>query len=591
MISIGLGLGLPFRNNYMQSVWSVLSLFAAGEQGVWYDPSDYTTMFQDSAGTTPVTAVEQPVGLLLDKSKGLVLGPELLGAYTTFNGATVVSGLITLTTTSATDVYVQQSFTTVVGKTYLLTYRKITGVGVASNLYFAIGQTAGATQSYAGTQGTNPAGTYSIRFQATTTTTWIQIANITDTPTTTQLDSVSTKLLDGNHATQATSTKRPVLSARYNLLTKTEDFSSADWNDRTGTTPVANTVLSPTGTLTGNTLSETATTGMHYVSHSVISGIVGTSYRAFVYLKQGTSRYAGLDLSISNTTDRYSVIIDLQTQTFASQSVSQLTNTSYVVEPLANGWTKLSISASTVNPTINIFAGVFLSDAATPTNWGQYQIPTYTGNTANNIYIWGASLAPADQASLPYQRVNTATDYNAVGYKPYLKFDGIDDALATGSIDFTSTDKMTVWSGVRKLSDAAIGIYVELSAGAPSELGVFNLYNINAAGSYAFGSKGSAQSSATTTSYSAPTTNVLTGIGAILTDVDILRVNGTQSATSSTDQGTGNYGNWPLYIGSRAGTSLPFNGNIYSLIVRGAQSTTPQVTNTETYVNGKTGAY
>ena len=44
------------------------SLFAAGEQGVWYDPSDFTTMFQDSAGTTPVTAVEQPVGRILDKS-------------------------------------------------------------------------------------------------------------------------------------------------------------------------------------------------------------------------------------------------------------------------------------------------------------------------------------------------------------------------------------------------------------------------------------------------------------------------------------------------------------------------------------------
>ena len=41
------------------------SLFASGEQGVWYDPSDMSTMFQDSAGTTPVTAAGQPVGLIL----------------------------------------------------------------------------------------------------------------------------------------------------------------------------------------------------------------------------------------------------------------------------------------------------------------------------------------------------------------------------------------------------------------------------------------------------------------------------------------------------------------------------------------------
>lgn len=48
--------------------WSPTILFAAGEQGVWLDPSDFSTLFQDSAGTTSVTAVGQPVGKILDKS-------------------------------------------------------------------------------------------------------------------------------------------------------------------------------------------------------------------------------------------------------------------------------------------------------------------------------------------------------------------------------------------------------------------------------------------------------------------------------------------------------------------------------------------
>lgn len=48
--------------------WTPAALFAAGEQGAWYDPSDLSTMFQDSAGTTPVTAVDQPVGRINDKS-------------------------------------------------------------------------------------------------------------------------------------------------------------------------------------------------------------------------------------------------------------------------------------------------------------------------------------------------------------------------------------------------------------------------------------------------------------------------------------------------------------------------------------------
>jgi hypothetical protein len=48
--------------------FSPAALFAASETGVWYDPSDLTTLFQDTAGTTPVTAVGQTVALMLDKS-------------------------------------------------------------------------------------------------------------------------------------------------------------------------------------------------------------------------------------------------------------------------------------------------------------------------------------------------------------------------------------------------------------------------------------------------------------------------------------------------------------------------------------------
>lgn len=44
------------------------SLFPTGAQGFWFDPSDFGTMFQDDAGTVPVTAVGQAVGRILDKS-------------------------------------------------------------------------------------------------------------------------------------------------------------------------------------------------------------------------------------------------------------------------------------------------------------------------------------------------------------------------------------------------------------------------------------------------------------------------------------------------------------------------------------------
>ena len=59
------GIGSPFGQ---LPFFSPASLFAGSTEGAWYEPSDIDTLFQDSAGTTPVTASGQPVGLMLDKS-------------------------------------------------------------------------------------------------------------------------------------------------------------------------------------------------------------------------------------------------------------------------------------------------------------------------------------------------------------------------------------------------------------------------------------------------------------------------------------------------------------------------------------------
>ena len=68
----------------------VRELFINNEQGFFYDHNDLSTMFQDAAGTAPVTAVGQPVGLMLDKSKGLELGSDLRGT-----GASMVTEGVT----------------------------------------------------------------------------------------------------------------------------------------------------------------------------------------------------------------------------------------------------------------------------------------------------------------------------------------------------------------------------------------------------------------------------------------------------------------------------------------------------------------
>ncbi len=46
----------------------IRNLFSQSEIGFAYDPNDLTTLYQDAAGTIPVTAAGQPVGLVKDKS-------------------------------------------------------------------------------------------------------------------------------------------------------------------------------------------------------------------------------------------------------------------------------------------------------------------------------------------------------------------------------------------------------------------------------------------------------------------------------------------------------------------------------------------
>lgn len=64
MIGVGPGIGVSRPRGLYRAIQA---LFAAGEKGVWYDPSDLASMFQDSAGTT-AAVVGQPVGKILDKS-------------------------------------------------------------------------------------------------------------------------------------------------------------------------------------------------------------------------------------------------------------------------------------------------------------------------------------------------------------------------------------------------------------------------------------------------------------------------------------------------------------------------------------------
>jgi hypothetical protein len=182
--------------------------------------------------------------------------------------------------------------------------------------------------------------------------------------------------------------------------------------------------------------------------------------------------------------------------------------------------------------------------------------------------------------------------------KHYLYFDGVDDLLVTPTIT-PGVDKVQVFAGVRKLSDpagSAASLCGSVTDPGGGNNGHFEILTSDLYSKRYFGfiSRGSVLSVAGTTSnsFASPKTLIASGIGDISGDKCILRFNGAQAVISTTDQGTGNYGNYPLYIGRRGGTSLPFNGHLYSLIVRfGSNLPINTIEQAEAWINDKTGAY
>lgn len=402
-----LGINLSLTGQLLNSIrdFTPVSLFALSEPGIWYDPSDLNTLFQDAAGTTPVTAAGQPVGLLLDKSKGLVLGPEL-----------VTNGDFSAGSTGWT-----------------------TGSAITSSIVSGEAQVTFGGSS------------------AITANNWFSQAGI----------------LAGT-------------SAFYKVT------FDATW--------VSGGVLQVSS---GFDLQTTISANAGKTSYSVI-------------VKRGTSGAA---------TDQQALVFS-----GAAGAVWKIDNIS--VRELAGNHATQSTAAS--RPT--------------------YQIDGFG--------------------------------------RPYLSFDGVDDFLVTPTIT-PGTDKVQVFVGVRRLSDAAVGVLLETSANFSVNNGTVVIQAPNAALSrYSFNSKGTAASNVISTATTAPTTNVLVGIGDIAADTSIMRMDGTQVASGVVDQGTGNYLAYPAYIGRRGGASSPYNGRVYGVILRfGANLDAATISATETWMNTKTGAY
>ena len=435
---------------------SPAALFANGEQGVWYDPSDISTLFQDSVGITPVTTPGQQAGKILDKS----------------------------------------------GR--------------------------------------------------------------------------------GNHATQATSTKRPIyginpIVGTRNRYTYTEQFDNAFWG-KNSITIGADSTSAPNGTTTADKFQETAVTSYFAVGSNPAASF-STTYTWSCYAKAAERNFLFVNFSALGIAGTFNLTTGQTNATTGSPSLSSVS--------VGNGWWRCSMTFTTPASGTNILFNIFGPAISAGTL-------TYAGVAGYGIYVWGAQIELGPTATA-YQRVGNQYDVTQANVQSvgYLAFDGVDDNMVTGTIT-PGIDKVQVFSGLRKLSDAVVGVVAELSPVVGTSDGAFRLAapNNTATANYGFQSRGTVVATATAATYTAPTTDVLTSLGDISAPSNIIRVDGTQIGSAVTSQGTGNYLAYPLYIGSRAGTSLFFNGRLYGLIVRfGPNPTTGQITSTESWVNSKTGAY
>jgi hypothetical protein len=559
-----------------------IALFASSNPGVWYDPSDLTTMFQDTAGTTPVTTPGQTVALALDKSKGLTLGPELLingdftsgtANWTPLNSTiAVASGVLTVTATGLSYGQARQTINTITGKTYKITATVSLGTATLGWVL----QAGNIVISLSGTTLTQRTGFFVA--SGATTEIIIQTDNTVSNGTV-LCDDISVKELAGNHATQATTASRPTYGTHPIVGIRNVAQGSADVGNITYWPA---TVLS-NGVTSTKIASGIDTDGLPYVDvryqgtststfHSSVyataqsrsPAAVGQTFTASAYIK----RIAG---SIANLGPLTMILVE------------ETAPTTFVNQTASPGSLEATEILDTVSRTLTSGNQVRVAFVLNFDSGVTYDV-TFR---VKGLQLEQSSSRTAYQFN--YNRFNVTQP--PLAQVNYLFFDGVDDFLVTPTIT-PGVDKAQVFAGVRKLSDAARGTVAEIGAGGSNGSFAMEAPDGNGLASFAFRSIGTSTAGASFGANAAPITKVVTGLVDIAAPSSILRLNGSQVSQNTSTQGTGNYLAYPLYIGRRGGTVLPFNGQIYGLIVRfGSNLTTTQITTTETWVNGKTGAY
>lgn len=178
----------------------------------------------------------------------------------------------------------------------------------------------------------------------------------------------------------------------------------------------------------------------------------------------------------------------------------------------------------------------------------------------------------------------------------YLACDGVDDQMTTASVNFSSTSKVSIFAGVRKLTDSAFKAIIELSFTTDANTGSF-MFGVGTGAdalrrNFAWGvSRGFCSSQRidaphTAVVYSLHDVTVSSSLSAVTS-----RINGvaTTNIAGPTVTTAAAFGTYPLYLFRRGSPSTAFDGHFYGCIIRGAACTTDQINSAERWMAAKTG--
>lgn len=585
---IGLGLSLTtMRGGGLNPSAALLAALSDGAAQLIMHPLEYGSMFQDRAGTTPVTESGQLLGLALDwgQSGGMpVPGPELVTngdfsdgstGWAATGGCTIsgVSGELEVTHVAASNGAFQLLTGLVVGRTYRMSVTGRCGTGdFWTCLVGASGSTAPVRLGF-GNQTNTSNQTITGYFVATETShrAYIRAGN-SPYPNTAFFDNISIRELPGYHATAISDAARGIFAVvpetgRRNLLNNT---------------PFAGVLAGSPGTIPTSWVLDINNASIALPSAEVIeisAAAQRTVFRQSITVAANEAATFSCNVEVVSGTVAFNQIMDMSI--FAGPTYTYFMDgapvTSTTVVPVGSHVLSVSVANDATERTIAARIGVGV--VSSPTAVVRYNQPQFElGSTPT-----------------PYQRVGSQYDVTEVGKKslPYIAYNGVNTAYQTPVLPAPGVDKAQVFAGVRKLSDAGqmlvgLGPNVNTSTGSFEVLSSF----ADANAEYAFASKGTLVRSAEVSNDAllAPVTNILSTMGDISGDIATLRINGIQVAQSTADQGTGNYnpsGTYPIYYGARAGTSLFFNGHHYRTlgpIARfGTNATPEQIAAAEAY--------